>query len=290
MIEFNPTTHEYFADGKKLISVTRLMRKHGLAPDYSGVPASILAAKAERGTLVHKEVETYIKTVEIGFTEECAEFAAYIDRMGIEPMASETIVYNDIAAGTIDLVYMQDGKRYLADYKTTASLHVDAVSWQLSIYKALLVGMYGMEIDGLKVFHFPEGGALDVRDIPEKPAEEVARLLQCERDGFPYTQALAGSDSALAELAAVETLIKVIDTQKKDAEARAQELRSAIMAAMKENAVTSYETDSIRITYVAPYTSASIDTARLKKEMPEVYEEYQKATTVKETLKITLKE
>lgn len=290
MIEFNPETHEYFSDGKTLISVTQLMRKHGLAPDYSGVPASVLAAKAERGTLVHKEIETYIKTGEIGFTAECAEFAAYIDRMGIEPTASETIVYNDIAAGTIDLVYMQDGKRYLADYKTTATLHVDAVAWQLSIYKALLADMCNMEIDGIKVFHFPEGGALSVRDIPEKPAEEVSRLLKCERDGVPYTQALAGSGAALAELAAVEALIKVIDTQKKDAEARAQELRAAIMAAMKENAVTSYETDSIRITYVAPYTRASIDTARLKKERPEVYEEYQKETTVKETLKITLKE
>ena len=290
MIEFNPKTHEYFSDGKKLISVTQLMRKHGLSPDYSGVSDSVLAAKAERGTLVHKEIETYIKTGEIGFTEECAEFAAYIDRMGIEPTASETIVYNDIAAGTIDLVYMQEGKRYLADYKTTATLHIDAVSWQLSIYKALLADMCGMVIDGLKVFHFPEGGALSVRDIPEKPAEEVQRLFQCERDDVPYTQALSGSGAALAELAAVEALIKVIDAQKKEAEARAQELWAAIMAAMKENAVTSYETDSIRITYVAPYTRASIDTARLKKERPDVYAEYQKETTVKETLKITLKE
>ena len=111
MIEFNPETHEYFSDGKKLISVTQLMRKHGLAPDYSGVPDSVLVAKAERGTLVHKEIETYIKTGEIGFTEECTEFAAYCSREGIEPTASETIVYNGIAAGTIDLVYIQGGKR-----------------------------------------------------------------------------------------------------------------------------------------------------------------------------------
>ena len=290
MIEFNPETHEYFSDGKKLISVTQLMRKHGLSPDYSGVPASVLAAKAERGTLVHQEIETYIKTGETGCTAECAEFSDYCKREGIEPTASETIVYNDIAAGTIDLVYMQGGKRYLADYKTTAAIHADAVAWQLSIYKALLVDMCGMVIDGLKVFHFPEGGALSVRDIPEKPAEEVKRLLQCERDGVPYTQALAGSGSAIAELAAVEAIIKVIDEQKKEAEARAQELRAAILDAMKKNAVTSYETDSIRITYVAPYTRASIDTARLKKERPEVYAEYQKETTVKETLKITLKE
>ena len=88
----------------------------------------------------------------------------------------------------------------------------------------------------------------------------------------------------------MEALIKIIDEHKKEAEARAQELRAAILDAMKKNAVTSYETDSIRITYVAPYTRASIDTARLKKERPEAYAEYQKETTVKENLKITLKE
>jgi hypothetical protein len=67
MIEFREDTHEYFLDGRKLISVTQLMRKHGLAPSYDAVPSAVLKAKAERGTLIHKEIEKYIKYGEIGF-------------------------------------------------------------------------------------------------------------------------------------------------------------------------------------------------------------------------------
>ena len=57
MILFDEKTHTYTDDGKHLISVTQLMKKHGLAPDYSGVSESVLGAKAQRGTLIHKEIE-----------------------------------------------------------------------------------------------------------------------------------------------------------------------------------------------------------------------------------------
>lgn len=58
---FNKENHTYTLDGKILISVTQLMRKHGLAPDYSGVNEVVLQRKAERGTLIHEEIERYIK-------------------------------------------------------------------------------------------------------------------------------------------------------------------------------------------------------------------------------------
>ena len=284
MIEFNADTHEYFNDGKKLISVTQLMRKHGLAPDYSAVSESVLNAKAERGTLIHAELEAYTKHGEVGFTKECLDFAIYCAENNIHPLGSETIAYNDIVAGTIDFVYEQGGKTILADFKTTSTLHKDAVSWQLSIYKAL----YGKPIDELKAFHFTADG-LKVVDIAEKPAAEVERLFESERASASYVQSVPVSETALAELADVETLIKSIEEQKKQAEARAADLRAAIMDAMKKNGVTSFDNERMKITYVAPYTRASVDTTRLKKDHPEIYSEYQKQTTVKESLKITIK-
>ena len=48
MIRFDAEKHEYFDGEKRLISVTQLLRKHGLAPDYSGVSDAVLNAKAER--------------------------------------------------------------------------------------------------------------------------------------------------------------------------------------------------------------------------------------------------
>ena len=61
MITFNEELHKYFDGDRELISVTTLLKKHGLAPDYSGVSESVLNRKAERGTLVHEEIENYMK-------------------------------------------------------------------------------------------------------------------------------------------------------------------------------------------------------------------------------------
>lgn len=289
MIRFDAEKHEYFDGEKKLISVTQLLRNQGLAPDYSGVSDSVLNAKAERGKLVHSEIEDFINNGELGFTNELSAFIDVCAENGVNPLESEKIVSNDLVAGTFDLLCEERGKTVLVDYKTTATLHKDSVSWQLSLYKNLYEGMTGKKIDELKAYHFTNGG-LRVVDIPEKPQAEVERLMQCEREGTQFTQSVMVSEKALAELAEVESLIKTIEEQKKEAQARSESLRAAIMTAMKENAILSLNNDRMKITYVAPYSRTSVDSARLKKDRPEIYSEYQKSTTVKESLKITIKD
>ena len=296
MIEFREETHEYFLDGRKLISVTQLMRKHGLAPSYDAVPSEVLKAKAERGTLIHKEIEQYIKHGEIGFTTEFANFIEYmrlwrdVGGASISILDSEAIVYNDIVAGTVDLTLLEDEIYTVADIKTTATLHKEAVSWQLSIYAYLIAGKSFEYPKKGQAFHFDKDGNLNVVDIPLKPFTEVERLFGCERRGEIYTQELTVSNTQLAELVEVESLIKQIEEQKKAAEAQAAELRAALMQAMEANGVTSFENENIKITYVAPTTRTAIDSAKLKKELPEIAEKYTKTSNVKASLRITLKE
>ena len=283
MIEFREDTHEYFLDGKKLISVTQLMQKHGLAPNYDAVPSEVLRAKAERGTLIHKEIEDFIKNGEIGFTTELGEFIKYITENDLTPYLSEEIVHNDIVAGTVDLFF---DDYTIADIKTTATLHKEAISWQLSIYSYLL----NRVAERGQAYHFNADGALKVVDIPLKPVAEVERLIECERNGELYTQNLTVSNAQIAELVEVESLIKTIEEQKKAAEAQAQELRAQLMAAMEKNGVTSFENENIKVTYVAPTTRTAIDSAKLKKELPEIAQKYTKTSNVKASLRITLKE
>ena len=289
MIEFREDTHEYFLDGKKLISVTQLMRKHGLAPNYDAVPEEVLRAKAERGTLIHKEIEDYIKNGEIGFTNEVWAFVEHISKNDVIPLHSEHIVYNDIVAGTVDMFSLDLGEFTINDYKTTATLHKEAVSWQLSIYATL----YGLETGNYaskaKAYHFAKDG-LKVIEIPFKTHEEVLRLFECERKGEIYKPEIVVSETALAELVAIEILIKQIEERKKAAEAQAEGLRAALMEAMEKNGVTSFENDNIKLTYVAPYTKTAIDTKKLKKELPEIATKYEKTSNVKASLRITLKE
>lgn len=290
MIRFDEAKHRYFDGDNELISVTKLMAKHGLAPDYSGVPERVLRAKAERGSLIHKEIEDYIKTGEYGFTKEVGEFVRYIGVAGYLVSASEKVVYNDIAAGTIDLLLVgENGEHIIADIKTTSSVHHEAVSWQLSIYNNL--AEWGAK--KFLVFHFDETGSLRVKEEKPKPVEEVERLFECERNGEIYTAPKTPAiidEMRIAELAEIERIIAEAKRTKEEAEEREKAIKDALIAAMEQNGITEpIEFGGIRITYVAPHEKKTIDSARLKKELPEVAEQYTNTSTVKAAVRITLK-
>ena len=187
---FKEDTHQYFLVDcktgeviKELISVTTLLAKHGLSPDYSGVPSETLKAKAEYGNLVHSEIERYIKDGEIGFTSELQEFIDYCEENKFKPLDSEFIVHNDIVAGTVDLLGVYFGGALArTDYKTTATLHKEAVRWQLSLYDYL--DSTDRKADILQAFHF--ASPLKVARFEPIPLEEIERLLECERNGEIY--------------------------------------------------------------------------------------------------------
>lgn len=286
MVEFDKETHTYTDGGRKLISVTQLMRKHGLAPDYSGVPSETLNAAAERGTLIHAEIERWIKEGADGFTEELGNFIDYITKGDIKVLKSEFVLSNDIVAGTADLLIEENGEKVIADIKTTSALHKEAVSWQLSIYAYLS----GDDIRRGQAFHFGKDGGLSVVDIQLKPKEDVEALLQAEREGRIYKRELKGIDeNTLAELEGAERIILIMNESLKQAEQNAKAIREAIMKAMAENGVKTFENERMKITYVEPSQRSTIDSARLKKEDPELAKRYEKTTTTKASLRITIK-
>lgn len=287
MIRFDEDTHTYTNEnGEKLISTTQLMRKHGLAPDYSNVSQEVLKVKAMRGTLIHKEIEDFNKNGELGFTNEVHNFKDYCEAKNIKVIESEYIVNNDIVAGTIDLILDENGEQVIADIKTTSTLHKDSVSWQLSIYAYLS----GRDIKKGQAFHFDSEGELKVVDIPLKPRSEVEKLMNAERNGEDYKQELVVSENLLQQLTEIEIVIANIENQKKEAEQQAKTLREALLSAMEQNAVKAFENERIKLTYVEPIERSTIDTARLKKELPEVAKTYEKTSKTKASLRITLKE
>ena len=64
-LNFDENSHTYTLikeNGEEinLVSVTQLLKKHGLSPDYSNIDSEILRLKAERGKVILKELEDYI--------------------------------------------------------------------------------------------------------------------------------------------------------------------------------------------------------------------------------------
>lgn len=299
MLEFNEEKHEYTLDGKKLISVTQLMQKHGLAPSYAGVSSEVLNAKAERGSLIHKEIEDFNKSGTIGFTDEMAQFKNYVESQDVEVLESEYRVHNDIVAGTIDLVLNYNGNFVVADIKTTYQLHLEAVMWQLSIYAYLMLDdrdVVGYWSDSVRyedasgqAFHFDKEGNLNVVDIRLMPFEEVDKLMECERKGEIYKYEVDLKEDNISQIASLEEYIKKLDKEKKEAEAKQKALKEALLQQMERRNLKTFEKDGVKITYVAPSTRTTLDSKGIKEKYPDIYEEFSKTSQTSASLRITLK-
>lgn len=296
MINFDEQTHTYTNEnGEVLISVTQLLKLAGISPNYDFVNEEVLKAAAEKGSLIHKEIEDYIKKGEIGFTKELHEFITYVKEQGIKILASEKQVYNDRVAGTIDLIFQYpNGKVVYADFKTTSAIHKQAVSYQLSIYKDLDKGSEH-EIDAnyedadLEVWHFLKDGSLEIYSVMEIAKPALDRLYEIIATGQPIEKT-EEEKQFLKELYDAEKIIAYYENEKKLAEENRNKVRDKIIQIMKEQGITKFENDNISITYIAPTDAETFDSKKFKEEHPDTYQEYVKITHKKESVRITLKE
>lgn len=294
---FREEDHRYIAiddeTGKELcdlVSVTTLLKRHGIAPDYVAVDKDVLKAKAERGKVIHKELEDYITLGEIGFTEELEHFIKQCASKNIKPLKSEFLVYNDEIAGTADVAGLigEDEVPFIGDFKTTATLHKVAVAWQLSLYAYL-----NKEVEYKKFlcFHFPDEKTCKVIELEPISTEEIEELLRCERDCELYKpKTLELAEYETEKIIAVQSELKALNDRKKLLEEQENELKEFLISKMEETGVKQIDNDYFKITYVASSTRESVDTSKLKKEMPEIAEKYLKTSAVKASVRITLKD
>ena len=118
-------------------------------------------------------------------------------------------------------------------------------------------------------------------------------MLECERNGEIYSEpGLIIANELLARAQEAELELKRAEETKKEAEATAKEYRQKLYEAMRQQNLSSFETadKSMLITCVAPSTQTKIDSAKLKKELPEIAEKYSKTSTVSGYVKITIRE
>lgn len=250
---FNPLNHTYSLNGRYLISVTQLLKKHNLSTDYSKVDPRVLQMKAARGTVIHEQIDHYIKTGECGFIAELYHFIQWQQDNNIKPIASETIVNNDYIAGTVDLIAESEEDKLIA-----------------------------LHLDGEKCTPYY---------LDPVPDEEIERLLECEHNGEIYQpRELIIPENTIQKLYNTVATIKQLKEQQEQAEATYDELKELITKAMKQQGIKSFENFLLKMTYIAPSVRETIDTKKLKEEQPDIATKYAKKTKVKETVRITLKD
>lgn len=297
-VVFNEEQHAYWLGDKRLISVTRLLKKHGLSTDYSGVSSDVLEKAAKKGSAVHSEIEEYIKNGAVGFTPEFMGYIDLADELQFVAEKSEVVlpcddipdaeIDNYIIAGTADIIGKSKDGLTLVDVKNTQKVDIRYCSWQLSLYERLA----NVKFDRIYVFHLREDASKAI-PIERIPAAEIDRLLECERKGEIYhAPGLVVAGELVASFEAAERELKLAEATAEAAKEAAQNYRQQLYDLMEKQGISSWETPdkSMLITRIAPGTQTKIDGTRLRKEKPEIAEEYSKTSSVKGYVKITIRE
>lgn len=290
---FEEMSHTYLLDGKVLMGVTSLMKKHHLSADYSHIKKEVLEQAAEIGTAIHKEIEAYDNGESVVMNELLKEYKA----LGLIHVASEYLVSdNEMVASGIDGVYEGHGENsvILVDYKTTSKVHTRALEWQLGIYSVLFVRQNPeIKVESCYCLHIDKYKRKILGFIPITPVteEEVNALFDCERKGEIYQDKveqevvpflaevdLASYMSNYRQVQEMKSAIKLLEGQLK-------EIDNQILDYMVENGINEMQAGEDGVFRVTKeYTKTTLDSAKLKKDLPDVYAKYSKETRVSASL------
>lgn len=108
-------------------------------------------------------------------------------------------------------------------------------------------------------------------EIPDEVAEETAlATFQTE------------------QVTVIQNMISLLE-QKKALEEREKTMKDQLKTAMERHGIKAFKTDEISIAYVEETTATSIDSAKIKKKYPQIFEECQKTSRRSAYVKITIK-
>ena len=309
-IDFEERNHVYAINGEiATTSVTELLAKHGIAPSYNGVSKSTLEASASVGKEVHKDLEQIINDLNhVPVTKQGEQFREWA-KMNLQNGIAEQVVGFErdgfSIAGTVDLLGTDlDGNWIIGDHKNTSKFHREYVSWQVSIYDYFLRRLRNENINGKSFrgwtgakrfycFHYnPKTTKMTIYELEKIADEEIEKLIECERNGEKYQRPQLYLDKEISEkFLLAERLLVQKETEYKQAEANAKQIRDEILQAFEKQHVQSWESPNktVKVTYVSKREGFMVDQTKLRREYPLVYEKVVKPTSRKAYIQIKLK-
>lgn len=293
---FSEDGHTYTLEGHSLVGITPIIA--WLFPEtYRGIPQSVLNNAAAYGSLVHKKIEL---ADSMGFVDDDA-VRAYMElkeQKGWKTLVNEYLVSDERKiASSIDVV-MTD--LTLCDIKTTSKVHIPNVTMQLSIYAWL----FEEQNNGLKAGDLyciwlpkPQYGEPDVIKLNRVPASICKEIVEIWKNGgdvmnarsilsasgfqFEHVRIEGNIPEAFQDM--MDELIN-ISTAIKQMQEREKVIKEVILSQMQHDGCDKWGNDLIEFTRKAAYERTTLDTASLKKKMPEVFESFKKVTMVAESV------
>lgn len=288
-VQFDQELHKYYdkRTGAELKGVTSTLLRRLFPDKYRDVPQSVLQRAAERGSVVHEDIELAETLGTDPSTEEGKNYLQLKEENGMAFLASEHLV-SDMQhyASSIDLVFdAGDGVVDLADIKTTSKFDKESVSWQLSIY-AYMLELNNPQVKVRKLYGiWLRGGISELIEVDRHLDSEVKALIEADIEDKDYDYSpefppyITENEQSLYSLARrIHDLTEEYDAVKLE-----------VQRGMSGHGDKTFDLGNMVVTLVAPSVRASFDSRKFKADHADLYDEYTKAVKTKESLKVTLR-
>ena len=292
-VRFDEEQHRYFLDEKELNGITGTLIKKAFPDTYKGIPDAVLAKAAERGSVVHQNLELFdtVCNSDINIMPsvlpEIKDYNEMLISYGLHHVDSEYLVTdNENFASAIDKVLADnEGNIYLADIKTTATLHYDNVSLQLSIYAKWFEEQNpDLKVKEIVCMWFKNGQS-KFQPLPRVSDEQIDELINAYlADDTDYQYKVEVPE----QFSALEQEYRLITARMDALKIKQDDLKEQMMKMMEANKQKSIKTNIGSYSYVAATTKKTFDTKLFKDTEPEHYEYYLKETTTKPSIRIKL--
>lgn len=292
-VTFIEESHQYFIGKKELKGVTGTLIKKAFPDTYKNIPESVLMKAAERGGLIHNTFETFCSIFDADIkqypnpTEELLAFHSMLVAYDLYYVASEYLVTDgENFASAIDGIFAdKEGNIYLVDYKTTATLHYDNVSLQLSIYAKWFEEQNpDLKVKEIVCMWFKNGQS-KFQPLPRVADYQIDDLINAYlADDTDYQYKVEVPE----QFSALEQEYRLITARMDALKIKQDDLKEQMMKMMEANKQKSIKTNIGSYSYVAATTKKTFDTKLFKDTEPDHYEHYLKETTTKPSLRIKL--
>lgn len=293
---FNEDGHTYTLEGHTLQGVTPIIA--WLFPEtYRGIPQSVLDNAAQYGSMIHKKIEL---ADSMGIVDDQAvrDYLELKDQKGVKTLVNEYLVSDERRiASSIDIVMDNFD---LWDVKTTSKVHIPNVTMQLSIYAWLFEEQNpGMKAGDLYCCWLPkpqygQADLIRLNRVSADVCKEIVQMWACGGDplnarsilsgvGFEFERQRVSGDVPEVMQDLMDELININEAMKVMQE-REKVIKDIFLTQMQQDGVDKMGNDLIEFSRKAAYERTSLDSTRLKKEHPDVFESYKKVTKVAESI------
>lgn len=292
-VTFIEESHQYFIGKKELKGVTGTLIKKAFPDTYKNIPESVMMKAAERGGLIHNTFETFCSIFDADLkqypnpTEELLAFHSMLVAFDLHYIASEYLVTDgENFASAIDGIFADsEGNIYLVDYKTTATLHYDNVSLQLSIYAKWFEEQNpDLKVKEIVCMWFKNGQS-KFQPLPRVADYQIDDLINAYlADDTDYQYKVEVPE----QFSALEQEYRLITARMDALKIKQDDLKEQMMKMMEANKQKSIKTNIGSYSYVESTTKRTLDMKLFKEKYPNAYERLTKVSFSKPSLRIKL--